>query len=307
MMPGDPGSLVGPTLTREAAERLLPGKGIDTNECTLWTADDERQLQASWTSRDQAVLDNHSSKTPGESPFWRLLLQQYQRHPYDLFKYGLKYDDSVLRDREVKMPSGQVHKCKNPGYLSQSICESLELLLAHPIWNRDLSLVRYALQIAVMHRVPGHITPIWPCVYSDACYAVRDAYLAEDQVEAADDISFVAYANSSPHTRPEIRELCVIIDKTVQKDKPISRPDDGDLPREQVLFLLQHKDVTTVKEAIAAMRWDGRPRYRSCETHLEEYKSHLAGGKKGAYPPVIPRRYDNGKGIVPLRCGATGS
>lgn len=275
--PTAPGSIQKPSMTKEEAEERLPRRYVGNTP--LWTDEDEQQLQDSWTADDQAVLEHHCATNTAESPLWRMMIHLFGRHPYDLFRYGLKYDDSVLGKITVGGRS-----FTNPGYLSSSICDKLQTMLCHPIWRADLSRARYVLQIAIMHRVPGHIFPIGPLPVSRARSSFAAELLHEGSTERARHFNFVAYQLTYPGSDPEIESLCEIIKKIVERDDET----DDLQPREQTLFLLQHKDVSTVIEALDQLHTFGQRTYESCDAHLLAYKQTLECGSKGPFPPRDP-------------------
>ncbi|KAL2024569.1 hypothetical protein VTK56DRAFT_7612 [Thermocarpiscus australiensis] len=141
------------------------------------------------------------------------------------------------------------------GHLHWSICKRLSTMLCHPIWQGDISAVRYVLQITTMHRVPGHILPIAPL-----------PPLPE---------------RSDLGPRPEIKRVCDMLEMIVKEGDP----KDGPQHREQILFHLQDKDVQTVIEALDQMEIYGKKVFNRCDSYLAAYKSSLERGNEEAFPP----------------------
>jgi hypothetical protein len=79
-----------PQITFEEAESLLPAKP----DRDLWSDVDEAWLQATWTARDDEILDAHMERNCKEYPLWKTMLHLFGQHPYMLFRYGLKHDGS---------------------------------------------------------------------------------------------------------------------------------------------------------------------------------------------------------------------
>jgi hypothetical protein len=120
-------------MTLEEAEGLLPG--LPLRALTPgWSSDDERRLRASWTDRDQVILERHTEEATDEPLLWRLMLQLFRRHPWHLFRYGLKYATTTP-------------------YMPPQLCDELATLVCHPIWGGDIAKLRYVLQVAVKCRV----------------------------------------------------------------------------------------------------------------------------------------------------------
>ncbi|KAG7287015.1 hypothetical protein NEMBOFW57_006515 [Staphylotrichum longicolle] len=269
-----------PSLTQAQAEARLPNRYRDGDN-PIWTAEDEQRLQESWTARDQAILDLQSSATQ-ESALWKVSLQIYNCHPYDLFRYGLKFDDSAADPVKVPDELGGPGPC--PGYMTAAACETLKTVMCHGLWGSDIAPLRYVLQIAVMLRVPGHIKPITPFrPVAEATHLARRLRELGKGKESAY-ITFLEHMINSPENKSKIREMCSLLEAIVQPDDPIESADGAPLAREQVLFLLQHKDIVAVKTVLGRIRCHGQP-YPTCETYYDRQFSNLEDREEGAFPP----------------------
>jgi hypothetical protein len=145
--------------------------------------------------------------------------------------------------------------------------------------------VRYALQVAIMRRVPGHIEPIAPMVYNDDFHKFISSLLDKEMHQLAEEITADFYRSSHhPEAHPEIKQLCELIKKIAQPDQPAGGSGDG-LQRDQILFLLQHKNITVVMEALNRMEYLARPKYDPCATYLEHYNSLRDDGNKVPFEP----------------------
>lgn len=268
--------LDGPSLTQAQAETRLPNRYRDGDN-PIWTAEDEQRLQESWTARDQAIMDLQSSATQ-ESALWKVSLQIYKCHPYDLFRYGPKLDDSAADPVKVPDELGGPGPC--PGYMTAAACETLKTVMCHGLWGSDIAPLRYVLQIAVMLRVPGHIKPITPFRPVAEVRRLREL----GKVKESAYVTFLEHMINSPENKSKIREMCSLLEAIVQPDDPIESADGAPLAREQVLFLLQHKDIVAVKTALGRIRCQGQP-YPTCETYYDRQFNNLEGREKGAFPP----------------------
>ncbi|AEO60606.1 hypothetical protein MYCTH_2129714 [Thermothelomyces thermophilus ATCC 42464] len=189
----------------------------------------------------------------------------FNRSLPDLFTYGLKLDDSVLPDINV---DGQA--LPNPGFLSTAISDNLQLLVCHPVWEGSLSLVRYALQVAVMHRVPGHIFPIAPLPnLTSRVTVMRNPSLAGHPMLARD-FDFASYEMSHPCARPMIQQLCDILEESVEKED-FHEADAGF--REKTLFLLRVQDIQAVINSTNRLAVNGMPVFRTCHDYFLHHKS----------------------------------
>jgi hypothetical protein len=239
----------------------------------LWTQGDEHRLQQSWFESDQALLRAcHGDCDDARREFltWQVMQYFFKRPLPDLFTYGLKPDSSTSwdarKDPKSKSPSFDWH----PGFYATDFRNTLITLICHPIWEGQLSLLRYALQIAAMHRVPGHIFPIAPLPDSfTRSNMVRSALQSktEQGVETARNINFFAYEQAHPCSRPMFRLLCEILERNVKKDTA-STPDR----RDQTLFLLRSDDMRAVLSAINNMKFNGNQKiFASSEVNNQSY------------------------------------
>ncbi|KAL2176864.1 uncharacterized protein P884DRAFT_308647 [Thermothelomyces heterothallicus CBS 202.75] len=209
--------------------------------------------------------DVPQDKPEDELMLWELVPRIFNRSLPDLFTYGLKLDDSVLPDINV---DGQA--LPNPGFLSAAISDNLQLLLCHPVWESSLSLVRYALQVAVMHRVPGHIFPIAPLPnLTSRVTVMRNPSLAGHPMLARD-FDFASYEMSHPCARPMIQQLCDILEESVEKED-FHEGDAGF--REKTLFLLRVQDIEAVINATNRLTVNGMPVFRTCHDYFLHHKS----------------------------------
>ncbi|KAI0168248.1 hypothetical protein BJ166DRAFT_496496 [Pestalotiopsis sp. NC0098] len=71
---------------------------------------------------------------------WKMALHIFGKSPYHLFSWGL---------REPDPPNPRLY-------------EELSIIISHPIWQNDISRLRYAIQKAIAFRVQGHVEPIGP-------------------------------------------------------------------------------------------------------------------------------------------------
>ncbi|KAL2024570.1 hypothetical protein VTK56DRAFT_7613 [Thermocarpiscus australiensis] len=274
----EPQRHIRPAMTTEQAEMGLPAAPVDS---ILWSDDDERRLQSSWTAQDEAILKRHTDSVTSERPFWKIILQMFGRHPHHLFRYGLKYDP---RNSHVNVDGRRVHS----PYLSDHMCLDLQAVLCHPIWAGDLAMVRYVLQMAVTYRVPGHIQPIGALALKEHESSLYELARRQDRDLA---LTCLATLYKTRYTeRPEIQKLCSLLEKAVIKDLPADDDDDHDedsLSVERTLFLLQDCDVAAVKTALDNLNLNGIVEtYKSCEAFLEAFKDGMEGGRRGRFAPM---------------------
>ncbi|KAL2158598.1 hypothetical protein VTH06DRAFT_4080 [Thermothelomyces fergusii] len=245
----------------------------------LWSPVHAHLLQQSWTARDRAALQRHCSANRKELVLWELVPRIFGRSLPDLFTYGLKLDDSVLPDIHA---DGQA--LPNPGFLSAAVSDNLQLLLCHPVWEGSLSLVRYALQVAIMNRVPGHIFPIAPLPNLKSRVDVMKNAIPADQPALARDIDFASYEMSHPCARRTIRQLCDILEESVEKeDRHEGEGDDGF--REKTLFLLRAEDIQAVINAANRLAVNGMPVFRTCHDYFLHHKSLVQAERDGRGSP----------------------
>ncbi|KAK4156069.1 hypothetical protein C8A00DRAFT_12975 [Chaetomidium leptoderma] len=200
------------------------------------------------------------------------MLHLFQKHPYHLFRYGLKHDSR----KNIILIDG---KAVLHPYLTGPMCLGLHMLMCHPIWNGNMALLRYVLQVAVMHRVPGHIEPVGAMTFTND---LEEIIKSISDVQMRRKLVADYYERLGPEATPEIRHICEALKKTVKKDPPSSGADG--LSAEQKLFLLQPKDTKAVINAL-----DSRSREtntKTCVAYLESYRSRMEGGRHGRFPPV---------------------
>ena len=136
-------------ITKADIEALLPGSAFGHSDFVFakkyWSVRDERALRKSWSEEDEAALRAQDSVSDAEVHVWIAMGELFQCQPPDLFRYGLKYD----------APAGGG---------DAAFWERLFRLLPHPMWAGNIAILRYALQLAVIHRIgtQGHVDPLIP-------------------------------------------------------------------------------------------------------------------------------------------------
>ncbi|KAK3324598.1 hypothetical protein B0T19DRAFT_428927 [Cercophora scortea] len=263
---------LGPSMTLEEAVRLLPDKLLGI--APLWGADNETRLQESWSSLDQQLLEQQSKANSEEQSLWKMMLHLFGCHLYDLFRYGLRFDDC---DPEEATTYGT-----STIWLSKRMCRSLQGLLSHPIWHGNLDALRFALQTAICHRVEGHIQPIsrWNPT--------------EEEQEILEDISGSSpvertgahfYLRWYPGSIPEIKRLCNMIQE-IASQHDTTDPRLPRHPQEKTLFLLQQADVKVVISALDNMQIYGEKIYSlPCQALLSAYRDVLPDEKWQEFHP----------------------
>jgi hypothetical protein len=233
----------------------------------LWTDGDEHRLQQSWTASDQLSLDGYHDIHDLEITVWDMVHQIFSKSLADLFTYGLKIDDSSWPQTTSPddQPVIEYEHCPSP-----ALCGSLQALLCHPIWEGNLSLVRYTLQTAIMHRVPCHIFPIAPLPDSPERSAFVSELLAVNATKWAEDANFMAYTMSEPLTRPAIKQLCDNLHRHVERGYVSSTSFD----RQEMLFLLRNTDVQAVIKTLDQLKTHGSA---TCMDHVIQYKAKIHG------------------------------
>lgn len=229
---------------------------------SLWTDGDEQRLQQAWAASDQLSLDTRHDLHDLELTVWDMVNHIFSQSLADLFTYGLKIDDSS-RPRTSSLNDNPVIEYKHCP--SSTLCKSLQALLCHPIWEGDLSLVRYTLQTAIMHRVPHHIFPIAPLPNSPERSQFVEELLAGNATKWADDANFLAYKMSEPLTRPAIKRLCDNLPQHVERGYTTSTS----FSRQGMFFLLINADVQAVIKALDQLKTHGSA---TCIDRLIEYK-----------------------------------
>ncbi|KAI0864517.1 hypothetical protein F4860DRAFT_510848 [Xylaria cubensis] len=121
-----------------------------------WTEDQAENLQSVVDAQSMSTLEVDRDRVPDPynsdigmralnedwQHLWKWCLALFQSCPYDLFTWGLRLTSKVSEHADIY----------------RGIC----MLLPHPAWQRQLSQLRYALQMAVYIRSETHMMPVGP-------------------------------------------------------------------------------------------------------------------------------------------------
>ncbi|ETS80085.1 hypothetical protein PFICI_07614 [Pestalotiopsis fici W106-1] len=157
---------------------------------------------------------------------WVMMLNIFQSTPYDLFTWGLRESDKAQR---------------------HLIYRFLGRLLPHPMWEGDLSRLRYALQKAISLRVAGHLEPLGPLPLETA-QAIVSANL--------DYVNRAALALSIWHSLEMDKQKVGGMFLKALRQVVESEGQDGfeHADNDKTLFQLSIEDIQAVHQALDSMR-----------------------------------------------------
>ncbi|KAI0864509.1 hypothetical protein F4860DRAFT_529123 [Xylaria cubensis] len=148
----------------------INSKAFET-QLKAWTASNiqvARGLDVPKISGDNIRFQPPSdTEVPNENweRLWKWSLLLFQSCPSDLFSWGLRLTGG--------------HPSEN-----RSVHQSLCLLLPHPVWQGQLSRLRYALQTAVCSRFKDHIPPVGP-LSGEIVAGLLSLYTEDNRVDVA--------------------------------------------------------------------------------------------------------------------------
>jgi hypothetical protein len=261
-------------MSLEDAENLLPS----IPKHSLWSEADEAQLQQSWTDEDEECLTKDTNADTEEQALWALILCTFRQHPHQLFKYGLKHSSG--EDGE----DGEAGE-RGP-YMSEELCEALQMLLCHPLWWGDLAPVRYLLQEAIALRVPGHIKQIGPMRVPEEAKGPMQALKSSLDMDHYRHLLVSAYNSPKYIADPHIQKLCEQLKKTVKKDDLPAGEENGEgTSVEQMLFVLESRDVDAVMNALDSNLLHSSLYPKTCVEYFEGYQQWIA---RTPFGPLLP-------------------
>ncbi|KAK1755880.1 hypothetical protein QBC47DRAFT_402044 [Echria macrotheca] len=246
-----------PSLTHEEFAKIATTPDY-TIHAPLWHAALEQQLQDSWEASDDKCLDENTKSMSGnEIWLWREVAQVFRASLRDLFRYGLRIDTAAS---DPPVP-----------YMNRDLCKKLRLVVCHPFWAGDLSLLRYALQWAISAEqdfLPHAIDP-FP--------KLSPALLAgmKDWAHESDMLANVAMAKDlvgmlRPLQRmPRLQDLCNLIEKNTPRHHRHKRE-----------YFLRVHHVSAVIKSLDQLNATGSP----CVYHADQFREAMSGAPH-RYPP----------------------
>ena len=262
--------------TEEEAEKLLPSPDfphLPWIKGEWWNEEDEVVLQRERGVLAAALAEWAVSQNYEQS-LWKAMLQLYGRTPFDLFRYGLKLETGSKR-RPLEIGGGEViNIC-----MSQDLALELSVLVCHPIWHNDITILRFALQYAIYCRVEGHIYPlsaVQKAMAEDAQdeflqtivkWQNNDSLLNEPWKRLAGDYYYHSLDHGGPHANLDLKELFAELKKRV-------KPSASSNEQEKMLFLLRVANVRAVRNALDSLEIYGYKKWLPTKEYSEAYKKY---------------------------------
>ncbi|TRX88791.1 hypothetical protein FHL15_010361 [Xylaria flabelliformis] len=199
---------------------------------SYWDRDTENEFNLLWR-RDEH--DSRFEQGPrgdsDELELWKMVLIRYRSILPDLFTYGLKLGEDCYEAPESIMLSSKA------SYMLQTIC-------AHPIWARDLDMLRFVLQTAVKLSIRDHCEPLAPPLnLSDVEDLVLDNVTEDKKEMFFGMVQYRVWAGNKKGAGPELWSLYEELEKQFQPSPAKSKV-------EAILFILTIDVMSGVLRAL---------------------------------------------------------
>lgn len=275
----------------EAADKFLPRDDffphmtwIYNNE--IWTKNDEERFRLVHNEEARAQVEASKSSRYQDMSLWRVMIQLYDAIPIDLFRYGLKLDTSVLHKFAYKdVPNLN---------MAATTTRNLEILMCHPIFKADIAYLRWALQLAIYHRVAGHIFPVaaFPKdTHQRSSGQDPTIRFFKHMIESnpggftkgkmiIGDYYYHMLGYAGPAADHDMRRLGTLLEEQLTPARPANK-------EETQLFLLRTQDITAVTSALNSMQEYGCNKFAPCSEYWQRFKKHRADTTNRC-PPCSP-------------------
>ncbi|KAI1418294.1 hypothetical protein F5Y13DRAFT_38305 [Hypoxylon sp. FL1857] len=242
-------------LSREVVAELLqrgPIKLIPTREyltgvrALYWSENNETEFQELWgKTYPSGRLDFGRDNGASEMSLWRTMLICFNATPMQLFTYGLKPHDSAYVSWTSLLLDGR-------------FCQSLERICTHPIWNKDLSKLRYVLQATIAADIRNHVEPIGPV--PKELFDLVAPHAGVDTLDKKGKLQYSLFLDSNHKCDPAIKSVIRVLEHA-GKWADAEEPEDA-------LFILDAQHLERVTEVLNKA-WS--PDYLEVVPSVEEY------------------------------------
>ncbi|KAI2782370.1 hypothetical protein F4815DRAFT_35429 [Daldinia loculata] len=187
-------------------------------------------VEQNWNESDRT---NHPGlanmvKTPAWHEFWRSMVHIFHSTPHDLFTWGLCL--------------GEVESSE----IIRDLCE----LLPHPIWNGELFILRYAMQMAIALRTKSHMSPLCPLdpTVMDKIPQFRRPKDNDMSLEDRSSFALTLWGATKPDNGKETKNFFSKL-----REFLAGKEEAAENEREERVFRLRHHDVTNVRKVLDAL------------------------------------------------------